>query len=306
MSVIYCRVSSLIPVSRLWTWADKASSLVVFWSVWGLLFIPFCMQADGGPWVGEWLCTPTGLAQRQEPGGMLLGVCVCVPQLPTHLAALMLLLGMCRDTVPEGGTPGPLTCAGLGWSPEHPQRWMCAGCVVQTHLGGLRAPHLHRLRALPWFVPGAKVHPRARECICVPLLTKLGFELSLGPSFLPAHMPPRRALAGTFSNAQAGLRQSPVHMLSYTGLKEEGLLLEGRVSHCRRKSCCDACPLSQWTSLALFKFCVTEGADETADLACVLGRVALAGWSCSNRQRSTEILNVITMQAADSKELVSY
>lgn len=49
-----------------------------------------------------------------------------------------------------------------------------------------------------------------------------------------------------------------------------------------------------------------EETDESADLACVLGRVALAGWSCSNRQRNMEILKAITKQAADSEELVGY
>lgn len=103
-----------------------------------------------------------------------------------------------------------------------------------THLGRLQAPYLPRLRVLPWFVPRAgKKDASQRLGVHLCASAELGFELSLGPSFLPAHMPPGElwpvplALSKEWPGRAGGSalsRHSP-----YTDLEDEaGLVLEGR------------------------------------------------------------------------------
>lgn len=143
------------------------------------------------------------------------------PSCPTYLAAFTLMPGMCRDTVPEGGTPGPLTyvqgCVDPLNTPQRCQRcWMCwcrhtwAGRELLICTGLERCPGLFPALGSKGTSQSPGVHLRASP--------KLGSELSVGPSFLPAHMPPSRALAGAFSIVQAmpgqGWRQCPVQILS--------------------------------------------------------------------------------------------
>lgn len=181
------------------------------------------------------------------------------PICPPNLAAFVLMLVTCRGTLPEGGTPDPLTYVlGCVEPPQYHPKGAGIACCVGADTSGLAGSwekfSCRRVeQSLPRLIPYAG-NPRGAH-LCV--FPKLGFELCMGPSFPLACMLSGRALAGAWwhhpSNAWAEWRQRHSQMLSVTSLRDEAqLFLEGRVSHCRGKSSSAPCPHCQWTSLILF------------------------------------------------------
>lgn len=257
ISAVYCKVACFHAYIKDVT-LNRQGEHFMFWSIWGLLSMSFLHAGirvslgwrvtlhpdrtgtDARAWWGCW-------------GGWWPPIC------PPNLAAFVLMLVTCRGTLPEGGTPDPLTYVPGCVEPHqyHPKGASIARCVGADTSGlagswekfSCRRVEQSLLRLIPY-----AGNPRGAH-LCV--FPKLGFELCMGPSFLLACMLSRRALAGAWwhhpSNAWAEWRQRHSQMLSVTSLRDEAqLFLEGRVSHCKGKSSSAPCPHCPWTSLILF------------------------------------------------------